>query len=358
MIVSLLAIVLGLVLVVGIHEAGHAIAAYIFRVRIQRVSIGFGRPLLRIQTKHKCEWVWSLWPLGGYVLLLNSRITPVSSKEASYCFDKKPVLVRIIILVCGALANVMVAWLAFTFIFMLGYQQVPPVIASVTSPSVASVAGLQAGDRLIRVGGRDASSWHEVSMQLLIQLGDSKTPIEVRDKTGAHRFVIADLSHWNTKQKGLLSQWGITPALSKNYQQHIPGLTIVSAMQKAGQKTMYFAYFLLQIVKKILLGKIPLSALTGPLSLFTDMIHAFSQGIITFLLLVANLSLAVALINLFPIPGLDGGSIVYAFVEKIRGKAIPVHWEILLHRLATIIFAVIFVQLILNDLRALRHVIH
>ena len=103
---SLLAIVLSLLIVVGLHEAGHAYAARIFNVNVTRISIGFGKPLFRWQGKNGCEWVWSLWPLGGYVRLLNTRIQPVSKKEITRCFDKKSVGARCLILLAGPAVNV------------------------------------------------------------------------------------------------------------------------------------------------------------------------------------------------------------------------------------------------------------
>ncbi len=86
---------------------------------------------------------------------------------------------------------------------------------------------------------------------------------------------------------------------------------------------------------------IPFAVLLGPIGLLAASAGSFMQGLAVFLYFIASLSLAVGLVNLFPIPGLDGGSIIYALVEKIRGKPVPIAWELLLHRLAMIIFCLV-----------------
>lgn len=105
------------------------------------------------------------------------------------------------------------------------------------------------------------------------------------------------------------------------------------------------------ILKQLLTGVIPFSVLLGPLGIFAASVASFTQGVAVFLFFIATLSFAVAVINLFPIPGLDGGSIVYALIEKVRGKAVSVPMELLLHRLVFIIFCVLLVHLLMNDLQ-------
>src|SRR5438132_1294650 len=99
MILALFAIVLTLILVVGFHEAGHAMAAKLFKVKIRRISIGFGKAIFTWKDRAGREWIWALWPLGGYVHLLNSRIEAIPESDFGLCFDKKPIWQRCIILI-------------------------------------------------------------------------------------------------------------------------------------------------------------------------------------------------------------------------------------------------------------------
>jgi len=105
------------------------------------------------------------------------------------------------------------------------------------------------------------------------------------------------------------------------------------------------------VLKQVLSGTVPFLLLLGPLGLLMTMVHSFLQGLAVFLYFIANLNLAVAIVNLLPLPGLDGGAIVYTCIEKIRGKPISVALEVLLHRLAMIALCVLFIQLIMNDVQ-------
>ena len=356
-VLSLLAIVLSLLLVVGIHEAGHAGAAYYFKIKIKIISIGFGRALFRWKDKAGRQWVWALWPLGGYVQLLNSRIEPVAKKDYSVAFDKKPVWVRCIVLLSGALANIVIAWLALVFMLMLGFEQTSPTIATIKGSSVASVAGLKDGDRLISIAGQNVMSWQEAGMQLIMALGRDSVVMEVGNKAGHTQQVQLDLKQWrySPAKETLLATLGIEPNISSKARYAVRGLSLLPACQQAFIQLMQISYFFLVVLKQLLTGIIPFGLLLGPLGALSLMAHSFLQGMAVFLYFIANFSLAVALINLLPIPGLDGGSIIYALIEKIRGKPVSIAMEVLIHRLLLIAFFVLLIQLVLNDLGRWLH---
>ncbi|ARG99584.1 M50 family metallopeptidase [Legionella micdadei] len=353
MILALLAIVITLILVVGIHETGHALAAKLFGVKIKRIAIGFGKPLLSYKDKSGREWVWALWPLGGYVHLLNSRIEPVLEKEHySLCFDKKPIWQRCIILLSGALANLTMAWLAFTMLFMLGYQQQQPLIQNVLPQSIAALAGLKAHDRFVEISGWKTSSWQDVGMSLVMTLGKKNVPVWVSNEEGGVRKVNLDLSQWHYKKKDtLLSALGIEAVPANVSNSFVVGQSFMDSIRHAFEQILYLLVFFLVMLKQLITGMIPFSVLLGPLGLFSVSITSFLQGTAVFLSFIASLSLAVGFVNLFPIPGLDGGSIVYSLVEKIRGKPMSIAVEVLLYRLAFIVFAVLLIQLLMNDLQ-------
>ncbi|KTC87197.1 M50 family metallopeptidase [Legionella brunensis] len=354
MLLALLAILLTLILVVGIHEAGHALAAKIFSVKIQKISIGFGKALLSWKTKSGQELVWSILPLGGYVQLLNSRIQKVSPEELAVCFDKKPVWVRCIILAAGAIANLITAWLAFTLMFVIGYQQNPPLVQAVTPESMATKAGLKAGDRFLSVGEQDVNSWQETGMRLIISLGKKEVPAQIKESDGTVRKISLDLSQWRYKKGTLLQGLGIEPQLLSHKEQ-VKGQGLGEAFCHAFIKSVQLLSFFLLMLKLLITGTLPFAVLLGPIGLFGVSVTSFLQGLPVFLYFIASFSLAVGLVNLFPFPGLDGGSIIYALLEKIRGKPVSIPMEILLHQLAVIIFVLLLVQLILNDIQRYLH---
>ncbi len=351
-ILAFIAIILSLILVVGIHEAGHALSATFFGVKIERISIGFGKPLYTWTRKSGIEWVWAKWPLGGYVTLLNNRIAPVPIQDYSQCFDKKPVMARIIILASGALANLIVAWIALVLMFVLGYTQHPAIVHDVIPKSIAAHAGLTSGDKIIGVANADTPAWREVGMGIIMHLGADSIPLLIQKKSGLLYHTQINLKNWQyaPKEKSLLAGLGITLDRSNIEEEDTAGVSLIKANQLAYYKIKYLITFFLMMIKQLCSGVIPLTLLLGPVGLFKAMADSFLEGVSIFSYFIATLSLAVAVANLLPIPGLDGGSIVYSLLEKIRGKPLSVAFEVLLYQLACIAFCLLLVQLIINDL--------
>lgn len=357
MLTGFLALIITLILVIGLHEAGHALAALAFKVRIQRMAIGFGRPLLTWQGRSGIEWVWALWPLGGYVRLLNSRIQPVKEEERPFCFDQKPIAQRLIILLSGALANLLVAWVALTLMLMMGYKQYAAVITNVTPQSMAATAGFKAGDRLVAIQGRSTRSLQDAAMGLIASLGHAGIAVTVRDSQNQLRDVTLDLSGWRfPAHKGsLFSLLGFTMASPASHPYVVQGIGFFSAASQAMGMIAALLVFFAVMLKQIVTGVIPFTLLLGPVGFFQVSFYSLSQGISVFLYFIASLSLTVGFVNLLPVPGLDGGAIVFALIEKWRGKPISIAMEVLLHQLALILFTLIFIQLLLNDLQRYAH---
>ncbi len=350
---ALISIVLTLLLVVGIHEAGHALCARLFAVKIRRISIGFGKTLLTRKDKAGREWSWALWPLGGYVYLLNTRNEKVAESDYSQCFDKKPIWQRCLILIAGPLSNLLAAFLALTLMFMLGFKQQIPLIKAITPQSLASTAGMQIGERFLSIDGIKTNSWQETGMGLIMALGKKAVPVVLLNSQGIVHQVNLDLSQWKYKKgdRSLLIALGIVPETAKRHIQQVPGQSIHLAAAAAINKIALLLKFFTVMLKQLFTHKIPFLVLLGPLGLLEASVSSFLQGIAVFLNFIASFSLAVGYINLFPIPGLDGGSLVYALVEKFRGKPVSVAFELLLHRFAFIFFTILLVQLVLNDLK-------
>lgn len=351
--IALLAAIASLLIVIGVHEAAHALVARWFGVTIKRIAIGFGKPILRWSTPAGMEWALGWCPFGGYVELLNSRIHAVTAQDKPHCFDQRSIAVRGCILLAGILANLIFAWLLLTIIFSVGYLQVSPVIAEVRPHSIAAQAHLLAGDQIIRIANQPTPSWQAVGMQWVRALGNNRVSIEVQDDQG-HRSIKMLNLHQRTalrSSKNWLSSLGIIPNSSSQYRHSIAGLPLEAAMQQAYQACYEQLSFFAIMLKQLITGVLPLTFLLGPLSFFMLMFQSFLQSVTVFLLLLAYWSLAVALINSCPLPSLDGGSLFYLLLEKIRGRPLAIATEILCYRFAIIAFGLILVQLLANDLQ-------
>jgi regulator of sigma E protease len=346
------AIILMLICVIGLHELGHAIAARYFHIKIKQIAIGFGKPLMQWRSHNGTLWVWGRWPFGGYVQLLNSRNTPVAPEEYPLCFDKKPVGVRIIVLLAGACANVIAAWLILVMVFLIGISTRLPIVQSVQPQSIAQITGILPGDHLVSIGGNSTPSWTVVGMQLVMLWGEKDINLLVRQSNNELKTLHLDLIQVRFKKndKSLLATIGIVPDL-KASKELIRSSSLLDAMSQTNTSMMQMLHFFVKLWKQLFLGIIPFSILLGPVGLVAVSVTSLTQGIVGFMVFIANLSIAVALMNLLPVPGLDGGSIVYAFLEKLRAKPVSVALEILLQRFALIAGCILFVQLVLNDLQ-------
>lgn len=350
---AVIAVIVSLILVVGVHELGHALVANYFGVMIRKISIGFGKPLVRWQDRKGRKWIWSMWPVGGYVELLDSRTHLVTASQYKYCFDKKPFVARILILLAGIAINLAIAWLALTFYFLIGHTQNSPLIATVRPNSIASASHIAPGEQITRVGKYETPSWQEVGMQLIINFGKHHVPITLKTPTDQIHQTHIDLKHWDNRYHthSMLSQIGLIPDYAKYHQRFVKGLSIVPAMSTAWHTMGTFLHFYLAVLKKIITHAIPFFLLLGPLGILSNIIDSFAHGVAVFLYFIAQFNLVVALFNLLPIPTLDGGAIIYTIIEKIRGKTMSLAAELLIYRLVLIAFGLILVQLVLNDLK-------
>lgn len=158
--------ILAFILLIGplifIHELGHLLAAKLVDVKVGRFSIGFGPPLLRRQIG-ETEYCLAPIPLGGYVTLLGQNpYEEIPEQEKDRALTSKPLWARYLVLAAGPVANLIVPLLLYFFFFLTHSVQPPPVIGTVLDGSAAALAGLEPGDRIVEIDGKDVRSWKEM----------------------------------------------------------------------------------------------------------------------------------------------------------------------------------------------------
>ena len=153
------------------------------------------------------------------------------------------------------------------------------------------------------------------------------------------------------KSSNLLEMLGIHPNKTTPQIEKIAGISLPSALMKGILELVQLGVFFLSVLKLLFSGVLPFFLLLGPIGFFNSLMNSFMQGLTVYFYFIANLNLAVATINLFPIPTLDGGLILYAVIEKIRKKPMSIALEVLIHRLINILLWLTFIQLVLNDLK-------
>ncbi|TMP46737.1 zinc metallopeptidase RseP [Pseudoalteromonas citrea] len=227
--------IVALGILVTVHEYGHFWVARKCSVEVQRFSIGFGKPLLKWHDKLGTEYVIALIPLGGYVKMLDGRVDEVPEHKRHLAFDSKPVLSKIAVVAAGPIANFLFAIIVLAAMYMIGVQNIKPVVGGVTEQSRAATANLQVGDHILQLGDKSVSSWQEVTFGLMSNLGEEQVVVKVQDAQQQIRLRTLPLNNWK------LDKQDEAPLQSVGIQPFRPEITLTlahvqtgSAAEKAG----------------------------------------------------------------------------------------------------------------------------
>lgn len=300
------------------HELGHYSAARFFGVYVEVFSIGFGKKLFSFQ------WIGTQWqisaiPLGGYVKMKgqdDSDPTAISSDSDSYT-AKKP-WQRIIILLAGPLANFALAWVFFYAIALGGPQALSPVIGKIVQDSPAHQAGLHNGDKVLSINGKSITAWDELSEAIKTSEGTLTLAV---DRNGTQSFITLTPRISETtnlfKEKIQQRMVGIAPAGVT----HTLDLSFSETITYASKQTYETSFLIFQSVQKLLTGVVPAKEVGGVVSIVQITADATAYGWMSLLFFSALISVNLGVLNLLPIPALDGGHIMFNLYEMIRRKA-------------------------------------
>ena len=306
-------------LLVFFHELGHFIMARLMGVRVDVFSIGFGKRLYS-KTIGMTEWSISAIPLGGYVKMKgqdDSDPTLVSYDEDSYN-SKKP-WQRILILLAGPFANFVLAFLLYIMIATIGVPKLLPIVGVVGDDTPAMVAKVQKGDKIIAVNSKKILYWEEIGAEInTLDRGDVNLVIE-RDSKQIELIltpkVIDDKNIFEEDIKRRII--GISP--SGDVVEVTYGL--IDGFDYAWQETLKASTLIFQSVQKLLTGAVSTDKLGGVITIVDVTSQASSAGIVALLFFSALISVNLGVLNLLPIPALDGGHIMFNIYEMLRGKA-------------------------------------
>ncbi|HEX8874679.1 MAG TPA: RIP metalloprotease RseP, partial [Nitrosospira sp.] len=213
---TIIAFIVALGVLILFHEFGHYLIARWSGVKVLRFSIGFGQPLLtRRLGKDQTEWVVAVFPLGGYVKMLDEHEGHVEPQDLARAFNRKPVGHRFAIVVAGPIANFLLAILLYWFLFMLGVSGIKPVLGPVKPVTPAAFAGFEAGETILKIGTEPVATWQDARWLLLSKAAErsSSVNVEIRDASGATVMRRLDLSHVGADdlEGDFLKKIGLTP---------------------------------------------------------------------------------------------------------------------------------------------------
>jgi regulator of sigma E protease len=375
-------IVLGLV--VFVHELGHFIAAKLVGVYAPRFSLGWGTPLVRWR-RHgsETEYVISALPIGGYVRMASREDETASMLEggnekveagaergkhwdpeamlphgprpvpANRWFESKHTWQRVFVLLAGVTMNAALTIGVSTGIFAVyGRAYVPAVVDSVVAGKPAQLAGLQKGDSIVALNGAPVRMWNDV---LTGVSGSAGRPLRIDVQRGTERLTISVTPEERsaadpvTGKLERVGRIGAGPA-GKLAREPIP---LGESVASGWRATWAMAGSVVGVLGGLVRGTVSVSTLGGPIAIARTSVAAAKTGMEPLLTLIAFLSINLAVLNLLPIPILDGGQILMTLAEAVKGSAFSDRTRENLMRVGLAAIALLFVVVMFNDIKGL-----
>ena len=322
-----------ILVVVFIHEYGHYYFAKRYGVGVTDFSIGFGKEIFGWNDKSGTRWKICMIPLGGYVKFFGDRnvysqadnekiIKEYTKEDQKKLFVLKPLYQRALIVFGGPLANFLLAILIFFSVYTFaGKDFTPAVINEVQKDSPAMVAGLKDNDIIVSIDGNEVSSIMEVSKYIMMSTDESiNFTVNRYDQDITFRVkpnvVEGEDNLGNKISKRMV---GIKLGAYNNEVNYVK-LGPTKALFYAVNEVYYVSTSSLKYIGSMLTGKGDSSQLGGPIRIAKISGQVAEFGILPFISLMAYISISLGLINLFPIPMLDGGHLMFYGIEKVLGR--------------------------------------
>ena len=351
------------------HELGHYLIARLFKVGVEKFSIGFGKPLYQWKTKNGTIWSLGRIPLGGYVKfseidneknIINSYIT-----NGNKYFNTIPVFQRILVVLAGPLFNFILAIFIFASLsFTLGTYRVDSIVGEVIDGSPADKAGFLIGDRILTMDNKDVSDFNDLRRYIALRSGsniitkiernESNFELIIKPERKFEKDLIGGVSSSGKIGIGLSDPIAITKleynffeAIAYGYKELISSISMTGYYIGRVMKGEEDGKELGSIIKiATVSGKVAVDAVNGNTTI-PDQLKELSLRLLT---IGASLSVALGVANLMPIPMLDGGHLVYYGYEAIVGRPLSQKKQEIGFQLGLAILFTLFVVLTLNDI--------
>ncbi len=367
---TLAAFLVTLGVLVSFHEFGHFLAARLCGVKVLRFALGFGKPIFTHRASNGTEWVLASIPLGGYVKLLDGREgqQTILAEDRSQSFDGKSLWQRSLIVAAGPFANFLLAIILFSVIYVSGVPQLPARLQTPPEQSIAAKLGVAADDQVIGwqslssdyngtpilEGFDPVPSWNALRWLLLDALtGEQGFALEIQDASRGRQiksFKRGDLPSITPESDPFLAL-GLLPRVSLPSEWEELKLGPMDALEFASQRVYLITKVSVRLMLGLFTGKTALKQLGGPLSI-ADMAGKSAQvGWQPFAAFLALMSISIGLLNLVPLPMLDGGQLLYDAWELVAGKRISVSLQEKLQKVGFLLLISLSLLALFNDLQ-------
>lgn len=346
--ISIVSMIILLGVLIFAHEFGHFIVAKKSGVGVLKFSLGFG-PKIFGKKIGETEYVLSAFPLGGYVKLLGeSEVEGLSEEEQQRSFSKQPVLKRIMIVVAGPAFNFLLAIVIFTIVYMAGIPILTSEIGTVQENSAAYEAGLKQGDVITAIDGERISQWNRLAETISTSAGRTLNLSFNRNGVVQDLTVKPKLQ----KSKNIFGEevdsykLGISPAPKTV----IERLNPLEAAWTSLKQTWMISKLTVVSLVKIVEGVVSPKTLGGPILIAQMAGTQAREGIIPFILFMALLSINLAVLNLLPVPILDGGHLLFYLIEIVKGSEVSVKWREIANQVGFVLLIILMIFVFMMDI--------
>ena len=330
-------------LIVFIHELGHFLLAKANKITVHEFSIGMGPRLFSFE-KGETRYSLKLLPIGGSCMMGEDD----ADDQTEGSFNSKSVWARMAVVVAGAVFNFILAFIfAVILVGYTGYDK--PIISGVVEGFPAQEMGMQEGDRIVKMNNKKINLWREVTYYNMFHQGETVDLVYERD---GEKYEVTITPKQDEDGSYLL---GVTSP------KELQKANVLTAIQYGVYEVRFWISTTLESLKMLITGVVGLDQLSGPVGIVNVVDDTYQQskgeGAVYVLMQLLNigilLSANLGVMNLLPLPALDGGRLVFLIVEAIRGKRVPPEKEGIVHGIGMILLLALMVFVMFNDVKRL-----
>lgn len=327
--------------IVFVHELGHFLLAKANGIRVDEFSIGMG-PRLLSKVKGETRYSLKLFPIGGSCMMGEDDVDDVS--EGS--FNSKSVWARIAVVAAGAVFNFILAFIfAVIIVGYTGYDE--PVISGVVPGFSAEAEGMQAGDRILKMNNKKINLWREVTYYNMFHPGETVELVYERDGEKQEVTLVPKQDEDGNYLLGVTSPGEYKKA------------NVLTALQYGVYEVKFWISTTIESLKMLITGSVGMDQLSGPVGIVDIVDDTYEQsksyGVVVVLMQMLNigilLSANLGVMNLLPLPALDGGRLVFLIIEAIRGKRVAPDKEGMVHMIGMLLLFALMIFVLFNDLK-------
>lgn len=347
--ISIISALVVLGILIFVHELGHFIVAKLSGVGVHKFSLGFG-PKLFGKKVGETEYLVSALPLGGYVKMFEEtgEEEELTEEQKGRTFGSRPPILRIAIVAAGPFSNLLFAWLIFILLFMVGVPAQTTRVGDVLKDKPAAQAGIRSGDLVESVNGVKTTHWEDLSH--MIVESDGK-PLHMRLKRGSGSLDVT-VTPEQHKAKNLFGETVSNPAIGiiSSAETVTERFNPADALIRGSEQTWTVIKLTGLTLVKLAQRVVPLDTIGGPIMIAKMAGQQASQGGMSFLAFMALLSINLGVLNLLPIPVLDGGVLMFNIVELIFRRPVSMRVRETAQQIGLVLLIGLMVLAFYNDI--------